>query len=73
MVFATAVPFIAGSTVQRLISSNGFHCKLEIANQCFAGLGGAIAAARPATWFGMFDVNSDSSTHSVPDEVWCGP
>ena len=38
-----------------------------------AGLGRAIAAARPVTPFGMLGVNSDNSTHRTPDEAWFGP
>ena len=72
--FATAVPLIARSTaVQKLISSNLFHLKIELINNFSAGLGRAIAAARPVTPFGMLAVNSDSSTHRAPDEVWIGP
>ena len=38
-----------------------------------AGLGRAIAAARPVTPFGMLlAVNSDNSTHRAPDEVYFG-
>ena len=70
--FATAIPLIALCTVRRGISSNLFHFKIELTNQAIAGLGRAIAAARPVTSVEMLEVNSDDSTDRAPDEVWFG-
>ena len=50
-----------------------FHLKIDLTKIVFAGLGGAIAAARPVTPIGMLEVNYDNSTHRAPEDVWFGP